>query len=686
MHKIDVNLLIVDNYDSFTFNLYQYASELCAAPPIVVTNDHSFDALDLDAFDAILISPGPGSPEKDSDFGICGRLIETVNCPILGVCLGHQGIAHVFGGTVTSATEPMHGRESLVRHNGDVLFADIPESFNVIRYHSLIVSQLPDSLIPIAHAGEELMALRHRTRPIWGVQFHPESIGTEYGKTLLANFLKSVPTAVEPKISGCSMPSLAEPDVASTPQAYQYRLRFESLPQLADAESVFEALYGASEHAFWLDSTRIDSAMSRFSYMGGCDGHSGTRLRYNVRTSALQISTAEDEHHISGPFFDCLSQFLSRFELIDVDAPFDFRGGLVGYVGYEIKGQTGGDDRFRAPTDDALFFFVERFIVFDHLEKKQYVCALETPENKESVDIWFNRCRRLKIHEEQFDQPVDFRVGHFLPAHSRDEYLENIEKALEYIRSGESYEVCLTTQFTGRPIEDPLGLYRQLRRAHDVPFGAFLKSNNLAIASASPERFLKISNGGHLEAKPIKGTAERSNDSRLDSHSARQLASSEKERSENLMIVDLLRNDLGRVAQTGTVTVDQLMNIESYAVHQMVSTISGQLKDELHALDALKSCFPGGSMTGAPKLRTLEIIDRLEGQARGVYSGCLGYISLDGGADFNIVIRSLVMTPESTTLGVGGAIVYLSEPEAEWGEVLLKARSVLDPLHGVLVD
>ena len=685
MHRFDVNVLIVDNYDSFTFNLFQYFSELCVRPPRVVTNDYPYEQLDLDGFDAIVISPGPGSPDKVGDFGICGRLIKTANCPILGVCLGHQGIAHVFGGTVSSATEPMHGRPSTVCHYGDVLFTDIPESFNVIRYHSLIVSNLPDSLMAIAHVGTELMALRHRTRPIWGVQFHPESIGTDYGKVLLSNFLSTVPTVVDPTIDIRRTQS-ERPDFSSTSDIKKYRLRFEPLLEVANAESVFDSLYRESEYAFWLDSTRVDSKMSRFSYMGGFNRSEGAVLRYSVDDSALHIMDAGQERVISGSFFDSISQFISRFELIDTNAPFDFRGGLIGYVGYEIKAQTGGDGPYSASTDDSLFLFIERFIVFDHLERTAYICALETADNRESIDLWFEKCRALKAQINQGPPSVDVHVGHFKPAQPRPDYLSNIETALDYIRSGESYEVCLTTQFTGLPVDNPLALYRQLRKAHDVPFGAFFKSGTLAIASASPERFLKISGHGHLEAKPIKGTAARSEDNRLDLDSARQLAESEKERAENLMIVDLLRNDLGRVSEIGSVTVDRLMNIESYAVHQLVSTISSQLRPSLNALDALKSCFPGGSMTGAPKLRTLEIIDRLEGQARGVYSGCLGYLSLDGGADFNIIIRSLIMTPESTTLGVGGAIVYLSEPEAEWREVLLKARSVLDPLNGVLVD
>ena len=187
----DIRVLVVDNHDSFTYNLVQCLAQLPGVCPVVVRNDDpGWREADLDDFDCVVISPGPGQPERPADFGICRAVIEAAQVPLLGVCLGHEGICHVFGGTVTAAPEPRHGRTSLVMHNGDDLFAGIPSPFSAVRYHSLMAGTIPDVLTVIAGADDGVpMGLRHRSRPIWGVQFHPESVGTEHGQHLLSNFI-----------------------------------------------------------------------------------------------------------------------------------------------------------------------------------------------------------------------------------------------------------------------------------------------------------------------------------------------------------------------------------------------------------------------------------------------------------------------------------------------------------------
>jgi para-aminobenzoate synthetase len=279
-----------------------------------------------------------------------------------------------------------------------------------------------------------------------------------------------------------------------------------------------------------------------------------------------------------------------------------------------------------------------------------------------------------------------------IPSVPFEQYAGRIERCLELIRAGETYEVCLTQQLAASARSPALRraaseLYRRLRVSNPAPYAAFYeirappagaprhgRCSDFAICCSSPERFLRVEASGMVESKPIKGTIRRGATAVEDAALADQLRRSAKDRSENLMITDLVRNDLGRVCEPGSVTVPKLMAIESFAtVHQMVTTVRGRLANGRSTLHAVRAAFPGGSMTGAPKLRTMRIIDELEDLERGVYSGSLGFLSLNGAADLNIVIRTAVITPRGVSVGTGGAIVALSEPDDEVNETKLKA-------------
>jgi para-aminobenzoate synthetase len=320
---------------------------------------------------------------------------------------------------------------------------------------------------------------------------------------------------------------------------------------------------------------------------------------------------------------------------------------------------------------------VDRFLAIDHEENTLWIVSCGAPDDETE--------KRLASIQDCPPAISTSAAVEFELATQRDEYLRRIECCRSYIAAGESYEICLTNQLRVRTRVSPLTYYETLRKLNPAPHSAYLHFDDTDVACSSPERFLRIDTMGKVESRPIKGTIRRGATPQEDAMLRASLASSEKNRAENLMIVDLTRNDLGRVCVPGSVQVPQMMQVETYAtVHQLVSTITGRLAPGKTAVDCIRAAFPGGSMTGAPKLRTLEILDDLEPEARGIYSGSIGYIGFNGATDLNIVIRTAVFHQGVASIGVGGAIVYQSLPEDEWDEMLLKAQAPLRAFSGKL--
>ncbi len=681
--------LLIDNYDSFTYNLFQLLSEANGEEPIVVRNDQlGWEELAATRdFDNIVISPGPGNPDRERDFGVCAEAIRSAEVPLLGVCLGHQGLCSAYGGKVVHAPEAMHGRISAVLHEDSPLFEGLPREFQVVRYHSLCVEQpLPEELEAIAWTSDGiLMAVAHRERPQWGLQFHPESISTEHGRGLLARF-RDLTIEHSGRRDGGRVQIEAGAGRTAGIGGAHLELRVKRLDSAPDTERAFAHLYGDSEHAFWLDSSMLDGR-ARFSFMGDDAGPLGAAVSYDVGAGELRVRGAEGERVLEESIFDYLSREMRRLRHLSDELPFDFNCGFAGYFGYELKADVEGSDAHRSTLPDAFFVFADRMIAFDHLEDATYVLAVCERGDTEGADRWIaETALRLSslpaIAEPEWSEvatarePVRFRL-----ARSHRQYLDDIAECKRQLIDGESYEICLTNKITAEVSPDPLALYRTLRRINPAPFSAFLRIGDAAVLSSSPERFLSIGRDRWAEAKPIKGTVRRGREPAEDVRLAEELRLDEKTRAENLMICDLLRNDLGVVCEIGTVHVPYLMHVESYeTVHQLVSTVRGLIREGLEPPDCIRACFPGGSMTGAPKKRTMEIIDGLEGEARGVYSGAIGYLGLSGGCDLNIVIRTVVMDGETTTIGVGGAIVMQSDAEEEYQEILLKGRAPMQAI------
>lgn len=720
--------LLIDHHDSYTYNLFQLLTEVNGAEPTVVLHDAP-ELLDLAGpsglsgrrtFDNIVVSPGPGHPADPRDFGATAQVIERSPIPVLGVCLGHQGIALGAQARVLPAPEPRHGHLSRIRHGERGLFRGLPQDFTAVRYHSLcVVEPLPLPLQAIAWSEDGvLMGLRHRTRPLWGVQFHPESVLTGYGHRILANFRdltlahaamtsdepssprRARPAAgpvKHPAFSGTAAAATAAPVPSGQPAAAEdgvgYRLHSRWLAVPIDTEAAFTRLYADAPRAFWLDSARTRSGEARFSFLGDGRGPLSEFVRYDVDRGECEVERAgRPATQVPGSVFDYLKKELARRRVDAPTLPFDFAGGYIGYFGYELKADCGSPNRHRAKTPDACWLFADRFLAVDHQEGVTYALCLteDTAEGHREAAEWLDdtitALTGIPVGGELAPPPTppvtDTTAVEPWLVRDRERYLADIEACLRELRAGTSYEICLTDSAWLPAPDDSYAFYRALRRVNPAPYAAFLRFGETEVACASPERFLRIKPDRTAEARPIKGTAPRGRNADEDARARAILATSPKTRAENLMIVDLLRNDLGRVCKPGTVRVPDLMHTETYAtVHQLVSTVRGRLHEDRDAVDCVRACFPGGSMTGAPKARTLEIIDNLETEARGVYSGALGFLSCNGAADLNIVIRTAVFTGGRMHIGAGGAVVLASDPAEEYQEMLVKTAATMRAYH-----
>ncbi len=710
--------LLIDNHDSYTYNVFHLLAAASGEEPTVVNNDAvSWRVLNRSKFDAFVLSPGPGRPERWHDFGVCRDILRYSEVPVLGICLGHQGIGNLLEGGVTSAPQPMHGRLSNVRHRGTGIFTGVPQDFSVVRYHSLAITGPvgPEGHVVAWADDGVVMGVEHDTRPMWGVQFHPESIATEFGDRIARNFFELAERSAHPeahyvkdfarrsqgprrRVDNPTHSQVAGPSAGVARGSVMARseevaergwtVLSRTLEGAAPTEHLYERLFAGAETSFWLDSADAPTWLAQCSYMGTSAGPGERHLSYDVDAAATTIRTPAGEEVRHGSIFELLEHEMADFKAeapIGVDR--GLMGGYVGYLGYELKADCGATNVHSSDLPDAALMFANRVVAVDHARERTHVFALTRAEDvaeQAAATAWLESTTRLAAAaicdpatERPLDPPaepgahVSFRVGR-----GRAQYLADIERSQAELAAGESYEVCLTDQISTDASPEPFALYRRLRRANPSPFAAFLRFGDTAIVSSSPERFLSVGRDGAVQARPIKGTISRADDPVEDAARRAELAGDEKTRAEHLMIVDLLRNDLGRVSEVDSVRVPDLMVVEPYAtVHQVVSTVTGQLEASRSAVECVRNCFPGGSMTGAPKERTMEIIDELEDEARGVYSGAIGYFGVDGSVDLSIVIRTIVIRPGRTTIGAGGAIVMQSDPEEEFDEILLKARA-----------
>ena len=411
---------------------------------------------------------------------------------------------------------------------------------------------------------------------------------------------------------------------------------------------VFVQFFANEPNAFWLDGEH--SPNGRFSIMGA-----GPLIDLTQGRESAQIAESLGSLHNQN----------------SLELPFNWRPGLVGFLTYE---------------GEPKFILADRAIVFDHENQGLYFVGAFEAET--DFDYWHHAALlRLgfaggQVASYLYERALVGVAERPEVRHDPTSYLSMIETAQKHIAAGDVYQICLTNEILVETVQDPLAVFLRLRQINPAPYSAFIRVEGVSLASSSPEQFVQVSKDGDISTKPIKGTRPRGASIDEDQAIAEELQQDPKERAENLMIVDLMRNDIGRVSEVGSVSVPKLFDIESYAtVHQLVSTVAGKLAQGETAWSAVQAAFPGGSMTGAPKIRAMQLISELEAGTRGIYSGCVGYLGSDGSAEFAMVIRSIVFEEGLARIGVGGGITIDSNPASELEETKLKAMALLKALN-----
>lgn len=854
-------ILFLDAYDSFSNNITSLLTTLLKADVFVLPIDDplieghhgssSAAALtpeerqarfiaELRRYDAVVCGPGPGNPDNEADVGlmrIVWQLAESEMLPVLGVCLGFQSLVAAHGGQVGRLRRGLHGMVREIDHlekgNGEQRDGDIfggVGTFKATLYHSLCghvgqdevgekewetarwrpLGRCPD-LVPLAWVEEEredggkeriLMAVQHRTKPFWGVQYHPESVCTEdEGNKVIANWFREARGWNEkkgrvPVVDGHALaraatkPSLLSQLAGGPADQGASRRWWETLetnptpnfltvqlPPGLQVPDIVEAVDPTRSERIILDSANAAPSTSRADVRG----------RYSIVAVGLE-ETLRIEYHTGDSYATIkigglVGSPLTRSDKVPLDQYGDvwgliaafhearrlpatepsntpFVGGFMGYITYEQGLSDIGislDQRSHHRPDVALAW-VTKSVVVDHVQQVVHIQHLESasPEKDDWVsktaDKLFalrNPHRRPSVSaaEDAMQLPLKMRrpsLGASIQPPQMKDYEAKVRICQEYIAAGESYELCLTDQTTiARPPSDNLSithsrpslckqqqqqqqhqsqqcrcascpplspqppasswaLFKRLRKLQPAPFASYLRLGPATLVSASPERFLTYDRRGRCSMRPMKGTVRKS-EAVSTLAQAERILHVPKEEAENLMIVDLVRHDLHAVCGAGNVVVSDLLKVEEYqSVFQMITVVEGQLpqrrregeegwqdKDKVYTgLDVLAASLPPGSMTGAPKMRSCEILREIEGhRERGLYSGVVGYMCATGRGDWSVTIRSLFRWDDEQVavngdegpevrevwrIGAGGAVTILSTPEGEREEMFTK--------------
>lgn len=622
-----MQLLLIDFHDSNTQILADLVFRVLGVRPSVLAyDDPSLDEGAMAGADGILLATGPGLPDDAGDVGRVPNLVAGCDSPVLGIGLGHQILAGLCGARIVPI-EPRLGvvsRLHVPRDRANDPRSIVIDGQQVVGSHSSAVREPTERMVVDAVSDDHIQAFHAIDRPWWGLQFNPESALTEGGGENIRAWARAA---------------------GLLPHAPAGRTLLSQEVPMPDLSRVARLMVGDGPF-FWLDEARPAHDGPGWSYLG----LGGDVVWPDEGVNVLEVLRRSVWQGVGGP-----------------DAP--FTGGWVGVSGYE--------------PGTALWMSAQRWVAVDHERQRAWLVAREEPGAQE----WLDRtAAALSAPVDDVIATVDadlLTAVRSLPHHRRDDddsYRAKVEQAHEHLRAGTSFEVCLTTTAEvahDASREELLELYLLQRRTNPAPYAAFLACDDTTIMSSSPERFLRVRDG-EVESRPIKGTLPRGETPEADAALRTRLETDPKLRSELVMIVDLLRNDLAKVCVPGSVACPEPVRVDSFAtVHQLAGVVTGLLGAGVDIVDLLRAAFPGGSMTGAPKHRTMEILADLESGPRGYYSGALGWISGDRDAELSVVIRTLVHDDGVLSVGAGGAVVPDSTPQGELDEMLLKMSAAL---------
>ncbi|WP_319025609.1 aminodeoxychorismate synthase component I [Paraclostridium bifermentans] len=432
--------------------------------------------------------------------------------------------------------------------------------------------------------------------------------------------------------------------------------------------NVFEVynLFKDEKDTILLDSSKEDKNLSKYSFIG-----INPFLRFEVKNEKAYIN----DNIIEGEPFKVLENLIYEYKN-DIQDIIPFLSGAIGYISYdagrllEELPNTSKED-FNIP--DMRFIFYKNIIIFDLINDKKYITDLDgNIENIESILTVIHNGEKIN-DEIVCEKSENIFYSNFI----KEDYKKAVTRLKEYIVSGDVYIANMTQRFWCYNEDDSFNIYKKLRSINKAPFSAYLNFEDFQIISSSPERFIQVFNN-KAHTRPIKGTRPRGHNAEEDEKNKLELINSEKDKAELLMVVDLERNDFSKVCKPHTVKVTENFKLEEYAtVFHLVSTVEGELKNDVSSVRCIKECFPGGSITGTPKIRAMEIIEELEGIKRNIYTGSIGYFDFRGNCDFNIVIRTIIKKDNKAFFGVGGGITYDSIEEDEYNETLDKARALM---------